>query len=146
MQRRRIWLIHQFLILTLTWALLAGCGDAADATYQDGIFVGRSNSDELGAYGEATLTIADHKIVDATYVTWQSDGTLKDEEYGKAQGEIVYQDYYDKAQHAVAAMKLYAQQLVEAQSLQEVDAISGATISYQQFVEAVEAALAQARE
>lgn len=146
MKRRSGWFIRQLLILMLAWALLSGCGDSADAAYKDGTFIGRSSVDELGAYGEATLTIDDNKIVDSEYVTWQSDGTIKDEEYGKAQGEVAYQDYYDKAQHAVEAMKLYAQQLVEVQSLQEVDAISGATISYRQFVEAVEDALAKAKE
>ena len=48
---------------------------------------------------------------------------------------------YKKAQIAVKANDEYAKQLMETQSLEQVDAISGATISYNQFVEVVQKAV-----
>jgi major membrane immunogen (membrane-anchored lipoprotein) len=109
--------------------------------YQDGTYVGKSSEDEDGAYGEVTITVEGGKIADCVYVTWQKDGTIKDENYGKVNGEISNQEFYDKAQLAVDAMEGYARQLAETGNLSDVDAVSGATISYDQFVEAVENAL-----
>jgi major membrane immunogen (membrane-anchored lipoprotein) len=59
-------------------------------------------------------------------------------------GEISNQAYYDKAQLAVRAMEAYAQQYVATQDVKAVDAVSGATIAYDQFREAVGEALAGA--
>jgi major membrane immunogen (membrane-anchored lipoprotein) len=123
--------------------LLAGC--SSSPAYQSGSYVGRSGLDDTGAYGEVTLVIdGDSRITDCRFVTWQADGAIKDEDYGKVNGEISNQDFYDKAQLAVAAMEQYARQYVEVQQLSDVDAVSGATIAYNQFIEAVEDALAQA--
>ena len=65
-------------------------------------------------------------------------------EYGKKSGEVANQDYYNKAQKAVAACEEYANNLVANGSLDGIDAISGATINYEEFCEAVEDALSQA--
>jgi major membrane immunogen (membrane-anchored lipoprotein) len=78
-------------------------------------------------------------------VTWQRDGTIKDAEYGKINGEISNQSYYDKAQLAVRAMEKYAGDLGRAGNLKDVEAVSGATIAYDQFREAVGEALEGAR-
>lgn len=137
--------IFLLLIAILTLGLLAGCGKASGSTaYKDGTYTGKSGQDDRGAYGEVTVTIAGNKITDCKYVTWQSDGSIKDEEYGKVNGEISNRDYYDKAQLAVKAMQQYARELVEVQKPEEVDAISGATIAHGQFVEAVKNALKEA--
>ncbi|MDR1510751.1 MAG: FMN-binding protein, partial [Synergistaceae bacterium] len=85
--------------------------------------------------------ITDGKVTDCSYVTWQKDGTIKDENYGKTDGEISNPEFYEKAQLAVDAMEQYARQYAEAGDLAGVDAVTGATISYDQFVEAVEDAL-----
>ena len=61
-------------------------------------------------------------------------------------GSIANKDYYNKAQKANAARDEYAKMLVANGSLDEIDAISGATINYNEFVEAVESALSQAEE
>lgn len=135
------------LALALGGALLSGCGDgSADDSFRDGTYTGTSSTDEAGAYGEATITLDANDIVAAEYATRQADGTIKDEEYGKANGEIVNEDFYDDAQDAVAAMQEYAEQLVEVDDPDDVDVVSGATISYRQFVEAVTDAMDQARE
>jgi major membrane immunogen (membrane-anchored lipoprotein) len=132
-----------FAGLLLAVALAAvGCGSSG---YKDGTYSGKSGPDEDGAFGEATLTIAGGKIVDCRFVTWQKDGSVKDEDYGKINGEISNRSYYDKAQLAVAAMEKYARDLSRTGKLEEVDAVSGATIAYDQFREAVEEALESAK-
>lgn len=139
-------IICLFFVAVLALGLFSGCGKSSgSASYKDGTYTGKSSEDDKGAYGEATVTIRDNKITDCRYVTWQSDGTEKDEEYGKVNGEISNRDYYDKAQLAVKAMQQYALELVNVQKPEEVDAISGATISHGQFVEAVKDALEEAK-
>jgi major membrane immunogen (membrane-anchored lipoprotein) len=143
MKRRFIFIIFT---LAFTLLLLAGCNDSSpNIAYKDGTYTGKSSADDRGAYGEATITIDDNKITGCKFVTWQKDGNIKDENYGKVNGEISNQEYYDKAQLAVAAMKQYAQKLVAVQKLEDVDAISGATNSYDQFKEAVNSALDEAK-
>lgn len=132
----------------LSLSLLAGCGSPSSqsAARTDGTYTGKSSEDDRGAYGEATITIQDGKIADCKYVTWQKDGTIKDENYGKVNGQTANEDYYQKAQIAVSAMKQYAAQLVEVQKLEDVDAVSGATISFDQFTQAVTEALKEAQQ
>jgi major membrane immunogen (membrane-anchored lipoprotein) len=122
--------------------LLAGCGSPS---YEDGIYTGRSAADDTGAWGEVTLTITDGRISACDFVTREKDGTVKGEDYGKINGEIASQDYYNMAQLAVRAMEQYAREYVEKQRLRDIDAVSGATIAYNQFNEAVDYALEDAR-
>jgi major membrane immunogen (membrane-anchored lipoprotein) len=128
--------------LLFVLALIFGCGSAS---YKDGVFIGKSSEDDSGAYGEVTLTIKSGEITDCQFVTWQKDGSVKGEEYGKVNGVISNQDYYDKAQLAVKAMAQYAEQLRTGNSLDAVDVVSGATNSYDQFTEAVQDAFEQAK-
>ncbi|MDR0759740.1 MAG: FMN-binding protein, partial [Treponema sp.] len=113
----------------------AGCGSRG---YADGVYSGKSGADDTGAWGEVTLTIAGERVADCQFITRQKDGTLKDENYGKVNGEISNQDYYDKAQLAVRAMEQYAEAFRETGDLRKVEAVSGATIAFDQFTEAVE--------
>jgi major membrane immunogen (membrane-anchored lipoprotein) len=122
--------------------LLSGCGNAG---YNDGVYGGRSGEDDTGAWGEVAITITDGRVVACEFVTREKDGTVKGADYGKINGEIASQDYYDKAQLAVRAMERYALSYVETQRLRDIEAISGATIAYDQFNEAVGHALEQAR-
>ena len=127
----------------------AGCGEK---NYADGTYTARSqeyindedDSTAGNGYGEVTLTIKDNTITDCTFNTFELDGTLKGEEYGKEGGEIKNKDFYNKAQKALAACDKYAEQLVSKGNIDEVDAISGATVNYNEFVEAVDEALKQA--
>jgi major membrane immunogen (membrane-anchored lipoprotein) len=122
--------------------LFSGC---SGARYEDGVYSGRSGADDTGAYGEVTLTVSGGKLAGCRFLTWQKDGTVKDENYGKINGEIANPDFYDKAQLAVRAMASYERQYEETGDLKKIDAVSGATIAYNQFLEAVENAWEKAK-
>ncbi|MDR1058522.1 MAG: FMN-binding protein [Treponema sp.] len=131
-----------FLGILALALLLAGCGKRG---YRDGVYSGRSGEDDTGAWGEATLTIAGGRIADCQFITRQKDGTVKGENYGKVNGEISNQDFYNKAQLAVRAMEQYVRTFRETGDLKKVEAVSGATIAFDQFNEAVEQALGGAK-
>jgi major membrane immunogen (membrane-anchored lipoprotein) len=135
-------------IAAVILTMLSGCGSKsyADGTYTGQSSVYESDEDEGNGngYGVVTLTIKDNVIVECTYLTYEPDGTLKDENYGLQEGAVANRDYYNKAQKAIAACDVYAEALVEANDLKGVDAISGATINYNNFKEAVKDALKQA--
>jgi major membrane immunogen (membrane-anchored lipoprotein) len=134
---RNIRIIGIALIAAAALSLSACGGSGSAETHEDGVYTGASSKDDDGAYGEVTIIVEDGAITDCTFVTWQKDGSFKDENYGKVNGEISNQDFYDKAQLAVLAMTQYADALVETQSPDAIDAVSGATIAHSQFLEAV---------
>lgn len=72
---------------------------------------------------------------------YNADGTLKDENYGKESGD----ENYQKAQNALKSSEQYTKKLVETQNVDKVDAVSGATSSWNQFKEAAKDALAKAK-
>jgi major membrane immunogen (membrane-anchored lipoprotein) len=130
-----------FLFWVMCAALLVSCGKTV---YHDGTYSGTSGADDTGAWGEVTVTIKEGRITGCAFTTYQKDGTIKGDDYGKVNGEISNRAYYDKAQLAVRAMQTYAEELSVKQKLKAVDAISGATIAYTQFNEAVLMALENA--
>ena len=144
-------MIPAVLLSLCAMTALPGCGEKS---YADGTYTAQSSSyinddeDETAGngYGIVTLTIKDNVITECTFQTYELNGTLKDEDYGKENGEIANRDFYNKAQKALAACEKYAQQLVETNSVKEVDAISGATVNYSEFQEAAKAALKQAEQ
>ena len=123
-------------------AVCAGCGNA-DRTYKDGIYTGKSgiySGDEEGngnGYGEVTITIRDNEITACELKTYEENGTLKDDDYGKIDGEIKNRDYYNKVQKAIKGSEEYAKAIVGKIDPEEVDSISGATFSYDQFTDAI---------
>ena len=140
------------LAAALAACMLTGCG-GKKVSYKDGTYEAQSSvyenddgTDDGNGYGVVTLTIEGGKISDCTFVTYEADGTLKDEDYGKEDGRIANKDYYNKAQKANAACAEYASMLVQNGQLDGIDSISGATINYNEFKEAVELALKEAQE
>jgi major membrane immunogen (membrane-anchored lipoprotein) len=135
-------------MLSFSVCMLTGCGSKS---YADGTYTGQSSvyeSDEDGGngngYGAVTITVKDNAITECKYETYEPDGTLKDSDYGMQNGEIANRDYYNKAQKAIASCEKYAEKLVETNDVSKVDAISGATINYDNFREAVKDALSKA--
>ena len=136
--------------------IVSGCGDENPpqqnktasndidlSKTNDGIYTVESSRDEKLGISQITLTIENHKIVGAEFVGYDLFGNAKGEDYGSLTGKDSAD--YKKAQIAVKANSEYAKQLVETQSLDKVDAISGATISYNQFVETVNKAVDEAK-
>ena len=140
--------------VVLSMALTAcGGGSGKAISYNDGTYEGKSevheSLDESGedtgnGYGVVSITIKDGVITDCKFDTYEPDGTYKDDQYGMKEGAVANRDYYNKAQKANAAREEYASMLVANGSLDGIDAISGATINFEEFTEAVENALSQA--
>ena len=127
--------------------LASGCGSKSiPSDLNDGTYTGRSadrQADEDGqgaGYGEVEITVKDNKITACTFKTYELDGTLKDENYG---ADLTKENRM-KAQKAVQAADKYAQMIVDTGDIDSVDAISGATINYDEFKEAVINALEKA--
>ena len=71
----------------------------------------------------------------------EADGTVKDEHYGEKGSPQSYQ----LAQKALEGLRTYPDHLLAAQDPNQIDAISGATVSLKRFREAVWNALKQAK-
>jgi major membrane immunogen (membrane-anchored lipoprotein) len=119
----------------------AGCGNTP--AYKDGVYKAMSSKNQRGAYGEIVITVKNGEIADSKYVTYLKEGEskIKDEDYGKVNGAISNKDFYNKAQLAVQAMQTYNDKLKQNKGLKGIDALSGATESYEQFMEAADKAL-----
>ena len=141
-------------VLTL---FVSGCGDDKPpqqnktasqdidlSTTHEGTYTVESSRDDKLGYSTLKLVIENHKITQAEFTGIDLFGNVKDEEYGALISGKDSADY-KKAQIAVKANSEYAKQLVNTQSLEKVDAISGATISYNQFVETVNKAVDEAK-
>jgi major membrane immunogen (membrane-anchored lipoprotein) len=133
-----------FLTAGVFFAALVLSASCAKQSYRDGVYTARSGPDDTGAWGEITITIEDGRVTDCGFLTFQKDGSVKGEDYGKVNGVISNHDYYNKAQLAVRAMEQYARSFGETGDIKKVDAVSGATIAFNQFNEAAAAALEKA--
>lgn len=122
----------------------APCCDLSES--RDGVYQADSSPDEFKGIGRISVSIQDHKITEVTFHGIDGKGDIKGVNYGKTNGEAENPAFYQKAQLAVKANSIYAEQLLEVQELEKVDAISGATVSYQQFAEAAKEAIAQSKE
>ena len=146
--------MNKFLVIICAALLMTVCGgeekpapkpasnkiDLSNA--KDGTYTVESSRDEKLGNSILTLTIKDKKIVAAEFTGYDLFGNVKGEDYGSLTGKDSAD--YKKAQVAVNAIKTYPAQLVETQDLSKVDAISGASISYGQFVETNKRAVEEA--
>ncbi|MDR0847501.1 MAG: FMN-binding protein [Propionibacteriaceae bacterium] len=133
-------------------ALLGGCAEDVAAHFDaskplfDGGYSAESSPDEQGGKGVISITVAGGRIAAVQFHGVNADGSVKDESYGTdSSGNVFNQEYYAKAQFAVAAFDTYALELLEVGNPTEVDVIAGATWAYEQFLEAAIAALEQAQ-
>ena len=121
--------------------------DTSSRRYADGTYTALSSiKDDWGGSAEVTVTIKDDRITGCTFVSYEKNGAVKDEDYGKTDGIIKNAGLYRIAQAAIEKAAQYGPRLVETQQLDEVDAIAGATVSYRLFQNAVGIALQQASE
>ena len=146
MKKKIILIAAAALALSFVFSLTACGGEKKASSYADGTYKGRSadhndDADGNGAgYGEVEIEIKDSQVVSCTFKTYELDGTLKDENYGAD----LSKENRLRAQKAVQSAEKYASKLVEAGKLDGVDSISGATITYNEFIEAVNNALSSA--
>ena len=119
-------------------------GSCSDA-YKDGTYHGESQADEWGGKVRPDITIKDGKIVEATLKNLLADGSEKDENYGKAKEGATNQGLYKIAQEAVKNSKEYPKLLIEKGKIEDVEAISGAPVTFKSFPEAVNDALKDAK-
>ena len=145
-------------LLLAAMLAFSGCGDekkpqptkpvaAFDLSKaKDGTYTAESASDSYMGRGRLTVVIKNHKIVAADFVGLSPDGTVKDETYGMTDGQIKDERKYKIAQNALKANNSYAAQLLQTQQPGEVDAIAGATVSYDQFMETAQKVLEQAQQ
>ncbi len=118
--------------LALTAALFSACSRAP--VYRDGRYEQQSRfTDEKGGYGIVKIEVSEGAITRCEFSTFNADGSLKDESYGKNAGQS---HLYAVAQKALATCDEYAASLVKTQNLETVDAISGATDNYRIFIDA----------
>lgn len=108
-------------------------------SYNDGIF----KSSASGAFGDINikLEIKDGKILKCELEAIDKEGNIKNENYGKNSGEKNYQ----LAQIALNGIMKYPDMLLQAQDVEKIDAISGATVSFREFQMAVKDALEKSR-
>lgn len=146
--KSRSTLVKMVSLAALAFALcvgLAACtgSNAQSATYKDGTYTGKSsvfdNNIDGDGYCEVAITVEGGKIADAKLSAYEVDGTLKDKDYGKDG------PYYAVAQKAVSAGDEYVSVLLQTGDVTAVDTVSGATMLHDQFVEAVDDALSQAK-
>lgn len=115
-------------------------------TYKDGAYKAASSiKDDWGGTAEVEIRVTDGKITECVFFSYEKDGSLKDENYGKTDGIIKNAGLYKIAQTAILRAEGYGKKLVETQDIEKVDVIAGATVSYKLFKDAAEAALADAK-
>ena len=135
------------LLSAIIVSAFAACGnDNNTVDHKDGTYSGRSSDfaeDESGngaGYGEVSIKLKDNKITECSFKMYNLDGTLKDETYG---AELSRENRL-KAQKAVQSADKYASAVIGKSSADDIDAISGATLSCSEFKEAVNDALKKA--
>ena len=89
-----------------------------------------------------TIEIKDSAISTVTTENLDGEGKEKGEEYGK---ETNNEGLYKKAQDSIAGTAQYGPALEAAKDISKVDAVSGATQSYEAFKVAVSRALESAK-
>jgi len=109
----------------------------------DGTWTAQSNADDQGSIGTITITVEGGRITATSYETTLADGTDKGAEYGKnSAGEVFNEDYYKKAQAAVASYREYSDNLTQVGDPAKVDVITGAPVARPHLVLAASPAIA----
>ena len=129
--------IKKIVVGILASFMLVGFSNA----YKDGTYKGVYQDDEDKDHMDVTIKIEDGQIVECVMNEYDAKDQIKDETYGddldgarKELAKIAYQGLIQ-----------YPDLLVETQNVKDIDVISGATLSYKRFKEAVNDALKQAK-
>lgn len=144
MRKRDAALMLAGLVGTL---VLSGCGgsSAVASSLPDGDYSGQSEAESDGSYGVVNFTVSSGSVTAASFVIYDADGTAHDENYGLgSDGKPADQQFYQRAQNAVAAEKQYVSEFEETGDQSQVESVAGASLSYRLFRAAVDDAITNA--
>ncbi|NLL42466.1 MAG: FMN-binding protein [Firmicutes bacterium] len=109
-----------------------GDGDETeDGEWKDGTYTARTDTDEHGYYAEIEIVIRDARIVDVDFAEKDQEGNPKGEDYPYPLGP--------------ESAERFEEQLLETQDPEEVDNVTGATQTWENFKQTAREALKQAQ-
>lgn len=109
---------------------------------KDGTYEVKGIPSSYGHIPYVGLTIKDGQIVKVVFFQYRpEDKTYKDETYGKEYGTQYGEDTFEKAQVSVKGSVKFANELLETQDINKVDAVSGASYNLTIFRTGVNDAL-----
>ena len=131
---KRVWVIG--LILMLSLSILGGCDKSDEMTYEDGNYSAESDIDENGWKGLINITVENKEItiVDYDEIDENDNKKTEDEEYSETMDNasgIRPEDAFEELEEA----------LINTQNAEQIDAVTGATSSSEQFKKLAEKAL-----
>lgn len=128
--------------------VLSGCGGGtspAANTLPDGDYSGQTEAESDGSYGVVNFTVSSGAVSAAGFVVYDADGTAHDENYGLgSDGTPADEQFYQRAQNAIAAEKNYVSEFEETGDQEQVESVAGASLSYRLFRAAIDDAIANA--
>lgn len=134
MKKLALWMIFVLLMISLI-----SCGEAV---LKDGVYKKTSSTDEHG-YIEVTLTVKEGKIAACDMKMFNPDGSEKGEDYGKNDSNP---RLYELAQKALTEASKLPSLLLEKGDIAEVDVVSGATKTYNQFKTLIDEMMEEAQQ
>lgn len=129
---RRTWILL-FMIL-----LLAGCGKNEEL--QDGYYTAQASEYDFGWKEYVTIMVKGGKIVSVEYNAENASGFIKSWDNAYMQNML-----HSNGTYPNEYTRYYAGEFLEKQGKEEIDALSGATSSYDSFQMLEAAVLEQAR-
>jgi major membrane immunogen (membrane-anchored lipoprotein) len=144
LKRNRMKKLQVLVLLSLVIVLSSGTYNV-NQRYKNGISIGESQSDYTSEpyWGQATLEIKNDKIVKLTFQIIDRD---KNEVFGPYY-EQHFEDnpeYVKQCRNDWKGVKSYIRKFNKTKKLEQVDAITGATWSYNIFRDAIKVALKNA--
>ena len=136
--------LRVLVLISLAIALSSGTM-GVKKQYKDGTYTGESQSRYKSEpyWGQATLEIKNDKIVKLTFQIIDKD---KNEIFGP-EYEQHFKDnpeYVQQCRNDLKGIKAYTEKFNQSKKLEQVDAITGATWSYNIFKDAIKVALEKA--
>jgi major membrane immunogen (membrane-anchored lipoprotein) len=133
------------IFLIAIFQLSISCVVQPESNYKNGLFVGISRSiyTEQDYFGITKVSISNDKISEIDFgIIDMENKVFFDENY-----EIRFKDnpeYIEQCRNEFKAMNIYPKELLEEQNVDSVDAITGATWSYNLFKSSLQEALKEA--
>ncbi len=134
------------IFIILSYITITSCHRISGPIYQDGTYTGESQSIYTAEsyYGITKISIKNGVIADLEYkVIDKEKNEIFDEKYENHYKDIP--EYIQQCRNDWQGVQTYPQRFLKVQDINKVDAISGATWSYNLFKASLLAALAEAR-